>query len=75
MNELRVGDRVEVGSLWAKRWKVPPRPGRPGIDGERATGHIAAINDHGIVVEFDCGQVNGQRFCTASPNELIRIPG
>ena len=68
-----VGDRVEVGSLWRRRWKVKPRPGRPGISGELATGHIAGFNSVGGVVEFDCGPVNGETFCTAAPDELTRI--
>lgn len=53
---------------------------RPGAAGRRAdgvvrlaTGHIAAIDDHGIRVEFDCGLMNGMSFCTASPDELTRI--
>lgn len=62
----RIGDRVEVGSLW----RIRPARNRSGI---KATGHISGFNDLGVAVRFDCGPVNGVEWCTASPTELTRI--
>jgi hypothetical protein len=62
----RIGDRVEVGSLWAIR---PARNRK----GRRATGHITGFNSTGVEVHFDHAPVNGYDWCTASPEELTRI--
>lgn len=62
----RIGDRVEVGSLW----RIRRARNRPGV---RATGHITAFNDSGVEVHFDHAPVNGYDWCTASPRELTRI--
>lgn len=64
--DWRIGDRVEVGSLWAVR---PARNRK----GRRATGHITGFNSVGIEVRFDRGFVNGSDWCTASADELTRI--
>jgi hypothetical protein len=62
----RIGDRVEVGSVWAVR---PARNRK----GRRATGHITGFNSFGIEVHFDHAPISGCDWCTASPDELTRI--
>lgn len=62
----RIGDRVEVGSVW----RIRRARNRQGV---RATGHIEKFTDLGVVVRFDCGLVNGVDWCTASHEELTRI--
>lgn len=79
--ELREGDRVEVGSLWA----VPPRPGgrhHPSRPGKIATGVIDRFTANisrqwphpqlGVVVRFE-HPINGTDTCTATPDELRKL--
>ena len=63
---FRVGDRVEVGSVW----RIRKARNRRGV---RATGRIREFTSLGVVVDFDCGLVNGVTWCTASVSELTRI--
>lgn len=68
-----IGDRVEVGSVWAIP-RRPRGPGRPWSAGVRATGHIEGFTKRGaVIVAFDCGPVNGVDWCSASSSELTRI--
>lgn len=64
----RIGDRVEVGSLW----RIRKARNRRGV---RATGHIERFTDLGVVIRFDTGPINGVDRCTASASELTRIAG
>ncbi|GAT02580.1 MULTISPECIES: hypothetical protein [Mycolicibacterium] len=81
MNELRDGDRVEVASLWA----VKPRPGgrnhqwRPGRIATGVIDRFTATTSRtwrgqifGVVVRFE-HPINGETWCTASPDELTKL--
>lgn len=62
---MKVGDRVEVGSLWAVR------PARNRV-ARRAEGTIERFSDLGVVIRF--GElINGTDWCTASASELRLI--
>ncbi|SKQ87630.1 Uncharacterised protein [Mycobacteroides abscessus subsp. abscessus] len=62
VGDMKVGDRVEVGSLWAVR------PARNRV-GRRAEGTIERFSDLGVVIRFSA-PINGTDWCTASASEL-----
>ena len=72
-HDFQIGDRVEVGSLWRER--PYSRPGHRNYrPGRHATGFVVDLHPAGIVVEFDCGLINGLSVCTATPLELTHAP-